>query len=108
MQFMTQKNGLDYEQVIKRYSNIDPSYNANSQYDQFYMGKIFYNPKEVNKDNVKIYLMNKETNEDAEIQAHGDKAERKARKDRGHQGRQDKHRVGRADSFIRIHAVHTG
>ena len=56
-----------YEQVIKRYSNIDPSYNANSQYDQFYMGKIFYNPKEVNKDNVKIYLMNKETNEEVRI-----------------------------------------
>lgn len=56
-----------YEQVIKRYSNIDPSYNANSQYDQFYMGKIFYNPKEVNKDNVKIYLINKETNEEARI-----------------------------------------
>nr|WP_243449029.1 hypothetical protein [Clostridium perfringens] len=53
-----------YEQVIKRYSNIDPSYNANSQYDKFYMGKIFYNPKEVNKDNVKIYLINKETNEE--------------------------------------------
>lgn len=56
-----------YEQVIKRYSNIDPSYNANSQYDQFYMGKIFYNPKEVNKDNVKIYLINKETNEEVRI-----------------------------------------
>ena len=56
-----------YEQVIKRYSNIDPSYNANSQYDQFYMGKIFYNPKEVNKDNVKIYLRNKETNEEVRI-----------------------------------------
>ena len=40
-----------YEQVIKRYSNIDTSYDKNSQYDQFYMGKIFYNPKEVNKDN---------------------------------------------------------
>ena len=56
-----------YEQVIKRYSNIDPSYNANSQYDQFYMGKIFYNPKEVNKENVKIYLINKETNEEVRI-----------------------------------------
>lgn len=56
-----------YEQVIKRYSNIDPSYNANSQYDQFYMGKIFYNPKEVNKDNLKIYLINKETNEEVRI-----------------------------------------
>ncbi|EGT4137811.1 hypothetical protein EQZ09_08385 [Clostridium perfringens] len=56
-----------YEQVIKRYSNIDPRYNANSQYDQFYMGKIFYNPKEVNKENVKIYLINKETNEEARI-----------------------------------------
>lgn len=56
-----------YEQVIKRYSNIDPSYNANSQYDQFYMGKIFYKPKEVNKDNVKIYLINKETNEEVRI-----------------------------------------
>lgn len=56
-----------YEQVIKRYSNIDPSHNANSQYDQFYMGKIFYNPKEVNKDNVKIYLINKETNEEVRI-----------------------------------------
>lgn len=56
-----------YEQVIKRYSNIDPSYNVNSQYDQFYMGKIFYNPKEVNKDNVKIYLINKETNEEVRI-----------------------------------------
>ncbi len=56
-----------YEQVIKRYSNIDPSYNANSQYDQFYMGKIFYNPKEVNKENVKIYLINKETNEEERI-----------------------------------------
>ena len=56
-----------YEQVIKRYSNIDPSYNANSQYDQFYMGKIFYNPKEVNKDNVKIYLINKETNEEVRM-----------------------------------------
>ena len=56
-----------YEQVIKRYSNIDPSYNANSQYDQFYMGKIFYNPKEVNKDNIKIYLINKETNEEVRI-----------------------------------------
>ena len=56
-----------YEQVIKRYSNIDPSYNANSQYDQFYMGKIFYNPNEVNKDNVKIYLINKETNEEVRI-----------------------------------------
>lgn len=56
-----------YEQVIKRYSNIDQRYNANSQYDQFYMGKIFYNPKEVNKDNVKIYLINKETNEEVRI-----------------------------------------
>lgn len=56
-----------YEQVIKRYSNIDPSYNANSQYDQFYMGKIFYNPNEVNKENVKIYLINKETNEEVRI-----------------------------------------
>lgn len=56
-----------YEQVIKRYSNIDPSHNANSQYDQFYMGKIFYNPKEVNKENVKIYLINKETNEEVRI-----------------------------------------
>ena len=56
-----------YEQVIKRYSNIDPSYNANSQYDQFYMGKIFYNPNEVNKDNVKIYLINKKTNEEVRI-----------------------------------------
>lgn len=56
-----------YEQVIKRYSNIDPSYNANSQYDQFYMGKIFYNPKEVNKENVKIYLINKENNEEVRI-----------------------------------------
>ncbi len=56
-----------YEQVIKRYSNIDPSYNANSQYDQFYMGKIFYNPKEENKDNLKIYLINKETNEEVRI-----------------------------------------
>lgn len=56
-----------YEQVIKRYSNIDPSYNVNSQYDQFYMGKIFYNPKEVNKDNIKIYLINKETNEEVRI-----------------------------------------
>lgn len=56
-----------YEQVIKRYSNIDPSYNANSQYDQFYMGKIFYNQKEVNKENVKIYLINKETNEEVRI-----------------------------------------
>ncbi|WP_221372826.1 hypothetical protein [Clostridium perfringens] len=56
-----------YEQVIKRYSNIDTSYDKNSQYDQFYMGKIFYNPKEVNKDNVKIYLRNKETNEEVRI-----------------------------------------
>ena len=56
-----------YEQVIKRYSNIDTSYDKNSQYDQFYMGKIFYNPKEVNKDNVKIYLINKETNEEVRI-----------------------------------------
>ena len=56
-----------YEQVIKRYSNIDPSYNANSQYDQFYMGKIFYNPNEVNKENVKIYLINKETNEEVRM-----------------------------------------
>lgn len=56
-----------YEQVIKRYSNIDQRYNANSQYDQFYMGKIFYNPKEVNKDNVKIYIINKETNEEVRI-----------------------------------------
>lgn len=56
-----------YEQVIKRYSNIDTSYDKNSQYDQFYMGKIFYNPKEVNKDNIKIYLRNKETNEEVRI-----------------------------------------
>lgn len=56
-----------YEQVIKRYSNIDPSYDKNSQYDQFYMGKIFYNQKEVNKENVKIYLINKETNEEVRI-----------------------------------------
>ncbi len=56
-----------YEQVIKRYSNIDPRYNANSQYDQFYMGKIFYNPKEENKDNLKIYLINNETNEEVRI-----------------------------------------
>ena len=56
-----------YEQVIKRYSNIDTSYDKNSQYDQFYMGKIFYNPKEVNKDNVKIYLRNKKTNEEVRI-----------------------------------------
>ena len=59
--------GWIYEQVIKRYSNIDPSYDKNSQYDQFYMGKIFYNQKEVNKDNVKIYLRNKETNEEVRI-----------------------------------------
>ncbi|WP_322875240.1 hypothetical protein [Clostridium perfringens] len=62
-----EKWGGFYEQVIKRYSNIDPSYNANSQYDQFYMGKIFYNPKEVNKDILKIYLINKETNEEVRI-----------------------------------------
>lgn len=56
-----------YEQAIKQYSKIDKKYNKNSEYDQFYMAKLLYNPKEVNKDNLEIYLVNKNTNEEVKI-----------------------------------------
>lgn len=56
-----------YEKAIKNYSKIDSKYNKNSEYDQFYMAKLLYNPKEVNKDNLEIYLFNKNTNEEVKI-----------------------------------------
>ncbi|ELC8443736.1 hypothetical protein QYB59_002813 [Clostridium perfringens] len=56
-----------YEQAIKQYSKIDKKYNENSKYDQFYMAKILYNPNEVSRDNMEIYLINKNTNEEVKI-----------------------------------------
>lgn len=56
-----------YDRPIKNYSKIDSSYDKNSKYDQFYMAKLFYNPNEVNKDNMEIYLVNKNTNEEVKI-----------------------------------------
>lgn len=56
-----------YEQAIKQYSKIDKKYNENSQYDKFYMAKLLYNPNEVNKNNMEIYLVNKNTNEEVKI-----------------------------------------
>lgn len=56
-----------YDRPIKDYSKIDSSYDKNSKYDQFYMAKLFYNPNEVNKDNMEIYLVNKNTNEEVKI-----------------------------------------
>lgn len=56
-----------YDGPIKDYSKIDSSYDKNSKYDQFYMAKLFYNPNEVNKDNMEIYLVNKNTNEEVKI-----------------------------------------
>lgn len=45
-----------YERPIKSYSKIDKSYNKDSKYDQFYMGKFLYNPKDVNKEDMEIYI----------------------------------------------------
>lgn len=56
-----------YEKAIKNYRKIDPKYNKNSEYDQFYMAKLLYNPNEVNKNNMEIYLVNKNTNEEVKI-----------------------------------------
>ncbi|ELC8453391.1 hypothetical protein LI034_15660 [Clostridium perfringens] len=56
-----------YDGPIKDYSKIDSSYDKNSKYDQFYMAKLLYNPNEVNKDNMEIYLVNKNTNEEVKI-----------------------------------------
>lgn len=56
-----------YEKAIKNYSKIDPKYNENSEYDQFYMAKLLYNPNEVSRDNIEIYLINKNTNEEVKI-----------------------------------------
>lgn len=56
-----------YEKAIKNYSKIDPKYNKNSEYDQFYMAKLLYNPNEINKNNMEIYLVNKNTNEEVKI-----------------------------------------
>ena len=56
-----------YEKAIKNYSKIDPKYNKNSEYDQFYMAKLLYNPNEVSRDNMEIYLINKNTNEEVKI-----------------------------------------
>lgn len=56
-----------YEKAIKNYSKIDSKYNKNSEYDQFYMAKILYNPNEVSRDNMEIYLINKNTNEEVKI-----------------------------------------
>lgn len=56
-----------YEKAIKNYSKIDSKYNKNSEYDQFYMVKILYNPNEVSRDNMEIYLINKNTNEEVKI-----------------------------------------
>ncbi|HHQ4189942.1 TPA: hypothetical protein ACSQK3_002527 [Clostridium perfringens] len=56
-----------YEKAIKNYSEIDSKYNKNSEYDQFYMAKILYNPNEVSRDNMEIYLINKNTNEEVKI-----------------------------------------
>lgn len=56
-----------FDRPIKRYSEIDKSYNKDSKYDQFYMAKLFYNPNEVNRSDMEIYIGNKNTNEEVKI-----------------------------------------
>ncbi|HGD0554644.1 TPA: hypothetical protein ACG7AS_002518 [Clostridium perfringens] len=47
--------------AIRKYSSIDSRYDKNSQHDQFYMSRMFYNLNEVDRENIEVYLVNKKT-----------------------------------------------
>lgn len=53
--------------AIRKYSSIDSRYDKNSQHDQFYMSRMFYNLNEVDRENIEIYLVNKLNNEEIKI-----------------------------------------
>lgn len=55
------------EIAIRKYSEIDKKYNPNSQYDQFYMARMFYDLNKVDRDNMEIYLINNITNDEIRI-----------------------------------------
>ena len=53
--------------AIRKYSSIDSRYDKNSQHDQFYMSRMFYNLNEVDRENIEVYLVNKKTNDEVKI-----------------------------------------
>ncbi|MGG5461051.1 hypothetical protein [Clostridium sp. B9] len=55
------------ELAIRKYSSIDDRYDENSQNDQFFMSRMFYDLDDVDRENMKIYIINKETGEEIRV-----------------------------------------
>ncbi|MPQ44849.1 hypothetical protein [Clostridium tarantellae] len=65
--YTLEEAGGFYDMPIKKFSKIDRKYNPNSQYDQFYISKMFYNINDVDRNNMQIYLVNNISNEEIQI-----------------------------------------